>query len=167
MNIKKNLLIILIKMFNNKINRYFKGIQKETDICKVFQKHIEQKRNCKSFLSLRKDKQAPIDFLWRLYDKKNNNTIIELAVEVRSLELSKEDIEKWLWYIEFPITKLNELMKFRRMWKESYIVYLLKDKVFFISWDYYLKHNFELWKNSKEYFLKLSIKNFIECWKLK
>ena len=142
-------------------NRYWKWIQKETSICKVFQKHIEGKRNCKSFLKLRESKQASIDFLWRLYDKENNETIVELAVEVRSLDIEKEKIGE---YIDFPISKLNELMKFRRMWKECYIVYLLKDEVWFINWEYYLKHNFEIDKNYRGYFLKLPIENFIYCW---
>ena len=143
-------------MENNKTNRYFKGIQKETIICKVLQKYIEEKRQCSSFLKLRKNKQASIDFLWRLYDKEW--TIIELAVEVRSLNINKED----MWnFIKLPISKLNELMKFWRMWKESYIVYLLNDKVWFISWEYYLKHNFEISNDYK--FIKLPIQNFKLC----
>ena len=73
--------------------------EKETSICKVFQKYIEEKRACKSFLWLRNNKQAPIDYLGRLYDKETWKTIKELAVEVRSLNLSKEGIEKWYWYI--------------------------------------------------------------------
>ena len=145
-------------MTPNKTNRYFKGIQKETTICKVFQNYIEEKRQCSSFLKLRKNKQASIDFLWRLYNKGNNKTIVELAVEVRSLDINKEE----MWdFIKLPISKLNELMKFRRMWKESYIVYLLKDKVWFISWEYYLKHNFEISNDYK--FIKLPIQNFKLC----
>lgn len=145
---------------------YFKWISKETDICKIFQKYIEENRKCKTFLQTRKDKQAPIDFLWRFYEETTNKTICEVAVEVRSLELTKEDIEKGLWFIMFPISKLNELMQFWRMWKEVYIVYLLKYEVYFLFWDYYLKHNFEIWKNRDWYFIKLPIKNFIECWEI-
>ena len=144
--------------------RYFKWIQKETSICKVFQRYLEKKRSCKSFLEQRESKQASIDFLWRLYDKESWNTITKLAVEVRSLDISKEYIENNSWYIEFPISKLNEIMMFWRLWKECYIVYLFKDKVYYISWDYYLKYNFEIDKNKIDYFVKLPIKNFIYCW---
>lgn len=147
-------------------SQYFKWIQKESSICKAFQKYIEIKRDCKSFLKTRDNKQAPIDYLWRFYDKECWKTIVEVAVEVRSLELSKEDIEKWYWFIKFPISKLNELMIFWRMWKEVYIVYLLKDKVYFLLWDYYLKHNFELWLDKKGNFIKLPIRNFMECGEL-
>jgi hypothetical protein len=150
----------------NTTKRYFKWIQKESSICKAFQKYIENKRDCKSFLKTRDDKQAPIDFMWRFYDKVTWETIVEVAVEVRSLELSIEYIEKWLWFIMFPISKLNELMKFRRMKKEVYIVYLLKDKVYFLLWDYYLTHNFELWFYKKWPFIKLPIRNLIECWEM-
>ena len=154
-------------MTTNKTNRYFKWIQKEIPICKVFQWYLEKKRSCKSFLKQRESKQASIDFLGRLYDKESWDTITKLAAEVRSLDISKEYIEKNSWYIEFPISKLNELMMFWRLWKECYIVYLLKDKVYYISWDYYLKHNFELGKNKIGYFVKLPIKNFIYCWEYK
>ncbi|MFA5916968.1 MAG: hypothetical protein WC850_01885 [Candidatus Gracilibacteria bacterium] len=147
----------------NTTKRYFKGIQKESSICKAFQKYIENKRDCKSFLKTRDDKQAPIDFMGRFYDKVTGETIVEVAVEVRSLELSIEYIEKGLGFIMFPISKLNELMKFRRMKKEVYIVYLLKDKVYFLLWDYYLTHNFELGFYKKGPFIKLPIRNLIEC----
>ena len=132
-------------MIKKTTTRYFKWIQKETKICKIFQKYLEEKRGCKSFLKTRDDKQAPIDFLWRLYDKETNITIAELAVEVRSLEISRDEIKNAGWIIKFPIAKLNEMMKFWRIWKECYIVYLLKEEIYFISWDYYLKHNFEIW----------------------
>ena len=147
--------------------KYFKWIQKETPICKVFKKYIEEKRKCKTFLKTREDKQAPIDFLWRFYEETTNKTICEVAVEVRSLELTKEDIEKGFWFIDFPISKLNEIMQFWRMWKEVYIVYLLKDKVYYLFWDYYLTHNFEIWFSKWKYFIKLPIKSFIECWEIK
>lgn len=149
-------------------NKYFQWIQQETGICKTFQKYIESKRpNTKTYLSTRSNKQAPIDFLWRIYDKDTWNTITELAVEVRSLNISKSDIVKGRWYIEFPIAKLNELMTFWRMGKEVYIVYLLKDKVFFLKWSYYLKHNFEIWKYKWNIFIKLYIRNLINCEDLK
>lgn len=144
-------------------SRYFKWIQKENSICRVFQDYIEEKKGYKTFLKTRENKQASIDFLGRFYNKETWETIVEVAVEVRSLELSKEDIEKWLWFIKFSISKLNELMKFWRMWKDIYIVYFLKDKVFFLNWRYYLEHNFELWYDKKWYFIKLPIRNFIEC----
>lgn len=144
------------------MDRYFKWISLETKVCKIFQKFLEEKRWYKSFLKLRENKQAPIDFLWRLYDKTTWKTIVELAVEIRTLKYDKEHIEKWIWYISFPISKLNELMKFWRMWKEVYIVYLLNDKVYFLNFDYYLKHNFEILK-SKDYILKLPIKIFHLC----
>jgi hypothetical protein len=148
-------------------NKYFKWIQKETSICKVFQSYIEDKRNCKTYLTLRENKQAPVDFLGRFYDKKTYKTIVEVALEVRSLEFCVNSIKNWLWFIYFPISKLNELMKFWRMWKECYIVYLLKDKVHFLSWDYYLKHNFEIWNTNKWVFIKLPIDSFMECWEYK
>jgi hypothetical protein len=141
--------------------RYFKWIQKETKICKIFQKYLEKQRDCKSFLKTRDDKQAPIDFLWRLYDKENWKTIVELAVEIRTLESSKEEIEKGSGFIEFPISKLNEMMQFWRIWKECYIVYLLKDEVYFIAWDYYIKHNFEIWVKKLKYYIKLPTRNLI------
>lgn len=145
------------------MNKYYKGIRLETPICKVFQAYIEEKKGCKSYLSLRKNKQAPVDFLGRFYDKETNETIVEVAVEVRSLSYSKEDIEKWMGYVMFPISKLNELMQFWRMWKEVYIVYSLQGKVYFLKWAYYLKHNFELWQSKKGYFIKLPIRNFMYC----
>lgn len=145
-------------------NNYFKWVSKEASICKIFQQYIEEKRGCKTFLKTRENKQAPIDFLWRFYHSSNNNTICEVAVEVRTLIYSKEHINNWLWYIMFPIAKLNELMMFWRMKKEIYIVYQLKDKVYFLEWNYYLNHNFELWTNKLWNFIKLPIKNFIECW---
>lgn len=144
--------------------RYYKWIRLETPICKIFQSYIEKKRSCKSFLEKRKNKQAPIDFLGRLYDKETNETIVELAVEVRSLDLSKEDIEERFWYIGFPKSKLNEMMKFWRMDKECYIVYSLAGEVFFLSWDYYLRHNFELVERRKgDDFLKLPMRSFMRC----
>lgn len=146
-------------------NKYFKWIREETKVCKTFQEHIHKKRPwVLTFLKKRASTQASIDFLWHMYDKETKQTITELAVEVRTLSKSKEEIEKEIGYIEFPISKLNEMMKFRRMWKDSYIVYKLKDKVYYLSWEYYLKHNFEI--NLKKWcwnYLKLPIKNFILC----
>lgn len=147
--------------------KYFKWKRLENSICKIFQGYIENERWCKSFLEQRENLQASVDFLGRLYDKENNKTIVDLAVEVRSLEQSKEDIENKYKLIPFPISKLNELMKFWRMWKEVYILYLLKDKVFFLNWAYYLKHNFEIKESKKWYFIKLPIINFIYCWDYK
>jgi hypothetical protein len=154
-------------MIKKATTRYFKWIQKETKICKIFQKYLESKRECKSFLKTRDDKQAPIDFLGRLYDKKTGNTIVELAVEVRSLEISLEDLIKTPRFIKFPIAKLNEMMKFWRMEKECYIVYLLKEEVYFISWDYYIKHNFEIWIEKWIYYIKLPIQNLKLAWNIK
>lgn len=142
--------------------RYYKWIQQETSTCKYFQKYIENKRpNTKTYVSTRRNKQAPIDFLGRIYDSDTNKTISELAIEVRTLNYTSEEINNWLWYIIFPHSKLNELMQFWRMWKECYIVYKLNNGVFFLSWDYYLKHNFEIWDNKKGNYLKLPFKSFI------
>ena len=150
--------------FRRKTTRYFQGIELETKICKAFQKYIERKRpNTKTYLSIRSDKQAPIDFIGRIYHPDSNKTISELAVEVRTLNCTSIEIKDWLWHIMFPISKLNELMQFWRMWKECYIVYKLNDWVFFLSWDYYLKHNFEIWENKKGNYLKLPFQCFIYC----
>jgi len=143
--------------------RYHQWIRQESLICKTFQEYINRKRNCLSYLSKRENPQASIDFLWRLYNKENNQTITELAVEVRSLRLSKSQIESSKWHIEFPISKLNELMQFWRMWKEIYIVYRLRNWTYFLNWDYYLKHNFEIWVASNKNYIKLPIQNFISC----
>ena len=146
-----------------KSNRYFKWIRLETPIVKIFQEYIEDKRWYKTYLSKRGNKQASVDFLGRFYDSDTGITLKDVAVEVRSLNIAKSDIESAKWYIEFPIEKLNELMKFWRMWKEVYVVYLLGDKVYFIDWNYYLSHNFELWKIDWEYYIKLPVRNFIFC----
>jgi hypothetical protein len=102
--------------------KYFKWIALENSVCKVFQVFVEDKKNIKTFLKQRDSKQAPIDFLGRFYDKETGKTITEVAVEVRTLDITKEEIEKGAWYIMFPISKLNELMMFWRMDKETYIV---------------------------------------------
>jgi hypothetical protein len=60
----------------------------------VFQDYIEAKRECKTFLKQRENKQASIDFLGRFYNKKTGDTLTKVAVEVRTLDISKEDIEK-------------------------------------------------------------------------
>lgn len=155
----------LFGKMHKKTDRYFKWKFKESPICRIFQDFIEDKKGCKTYLEARKDPQAPVDFIGRFYDKETNKTIVEVAVEVRSLQFTKEEIRKWYWYIAFPISKLNELMKFWRMGKEVYIVYLLKDQVFFLNWDYYLTHNFEIIKTQKgNYILKLPILSFKLCW---
>lgn len=138
--------------------RYFEWIRQETEICKVFQSYIEQKRWCKSYLWKRENPQASVDFLGRLYDKDTNTTVTELAVEVRTLNTRIEQIE----YINFPIQKVNELMKFWRMKKEVYVVYKLLNEIIFLNWDYYMKHNFEVWNSKKWVFLKLPINSFIK-----
>lgn len=149
-------------------NKYFKWIALENSVCRVFQNYIEEKRHCKTFFKQRDNKQAPIDFLGRFYNKSTGDTIIKVAIEVRTLNMTKEQIEKGSGYIMFPISKLNELMMFRRMEKETYIVYLLKDKVFFIKWSYYLKYNFEIIEIKKgSFIIKLPIRNFIFCWDYK
>ena len=172
MNIYENIVkmsLIAFFHFNNNnndnmINKYFIGKRLETQICMEFQKYIERKRGCKSFLKLRGEVNAHIDYLGHLYKPNFNVIVAQLAVEVRSLKKSKEDIEKEGGYIDFPITKLNELMKFWRMDKECYIVYKLAEEVYVLSWDYYLKHNFEIeLKDWKGDYVKLPVRNFIEC----
>lgn len=162
-------------------DRYFKWIRLENAICRVFQDFIEEKKpELKTNFQLRKNKQASVDFLWETYYKESWKTKDKYAVEVRSLESSFFEIKNKWWFINLPIAKLNELMMFWRMKKKCYIVYSLAWEVYYLQWDYYLKHNFEIkkefiWKVStkgvkykkEEYILKLPIQNFKYCWKLK
>lgn len=144
--------------------RYYEWIRLETPVIKVFQKYLEDKNWYLTFLEKRDNPQASIDFIGRTYDKETNKTIKHLAVEVRSKEPSKEEIESKWWFIDFPIAKLNEAMMFWRMKKEVYIVYLLKDKVYFLNWDYYVTHNFEIAITKKgSYIVKLPVRNFMYC----
>lgn len=154
--------------------RYFEWIRKETDLCKIYQEYIENKTWYKSFLSKRENKQASIDFLWRIYNSTDNKTIKEVALEVRTLKYSKSKLEELNnWFLHLGISKLNELIKFWRIGKEVLILYLLWDEVYYINFDYYLKHNFEIekmvmrkenWSFKDEYIMKIPLRNLILIW---
>lgn len=62
--------------------------------------------------------------------------------------------------IQFPLSKLNECMKFWRMGKAVYIVYELSDMVGVLEWNYYVTHNFEVSLDGK--YLLLPLRNFIK-----
>lgn len=142
-------------------DRYFQGIRREVPVCRIFQDYLESKNNTKTYLTKRPSVSARIDFIWREYNPKGNQTIRELAVEIRTLNRTSTDIENnSSGYIEFPISKLNECMMFWRMRRDVYIVYELIDMVGLLNWDYYLKHNFELSRDNSS--LLLPIRNFIK-----
>jgi hypothetical protein len=148
-------------MPSTRAERYFQGIRRETPVCRIFQDYLESKNNTKTYLTKRPNTNASIDFIWREYSSENNQTIRELAVEVRTLNRTSIDIENSSsGYVEFPITKLNECMMFWRMGKWVYIVYELTDMVGVLDWDYYLGHNFELSKDHLS--ILLPIRNFIK-----
>lgn len=154
--------------------RYFKWISSETEIAKIFQNYLEIKTWCKSYLAKRKKANDSIDFLGRIYDFNTNKTVKELAVEVRTLFFTKKKLNELNdWFLHFPISKLNEMMTFLRIKKNVYIVYRLwweEWKIYFISFDYYLNHNFKLKKifikkengfNKEEYVLLIPLRNLI------
>lgn len=144
----------------SRTDRYFQGIRREVPVCRIFQDYLEHKNNTKTYLTKRPSVSARIDFVWREYNPKDNQTIQELAVEIRTLNRTSTDIENnSSGYIEFPISKLNECMMFWRMGKGVYIVYELVDMIGVLDWDYYLKHNFELSRDCSH--LLLPIRNFI------
>lgn len=160
------------------MNRYFEWISKETEICKIFQDYYNKKNNFLTYLQKRENKQASIDFLGRSYNPESKQTIKELAIEVRTLSKNYEDLLKLNdWFINFPISKLNELMKFWRMWKDIFIVYQFWESwVYFLNFDYYIKHNFEIkkviiykeeWYNKETYVILIPLRNFIKIWELK
>ncbi len=145
----------------NSTDRYFQGIRREVPVCRIFQDYLESKNNTKTYLTKRPSVNAHIDFLWREYNPDNNETIRELAVEVRTLNFASIVLENnYSGIIDFPISKLNECMMFWRMGKWVYIVYELSDMVGVLDWDYYLQHNFEI-SESKEWIL-LPLRNFIK-----
>lgn len=63
-------------------------------------------------------------------------------------------------------------MKFWRMWKDIFIVYKFWNSwVYFLNFDYYLKHNFEIKKviisreesyNKETYVILIPLRNFIK-----
>lgn len=154
-------IIFLIFLFMTiRSDRYFQWVRQEIPVCRVFQNYLEYKNGTKTFLQKRKKVNAHIDFLWREYSSTSNVTLRELAVEIRTISVSSQWIQdENQGYIEFPIVKLNECMKFWRMGKWVYIVYQLSDMIWVLDWDYYLKHNFELSGDFQK--VLLPFRNFI------
>lgn len=146
---------------NTRTDRYYKGLRREVPVCRIFQDYLENKNKTKTYLSKRPSANASIDFLWREYNPENNETIRELAVEVRTMAISSTEIEKnRSGVIDFPISKLNECMMFWRMGKGIYIVYELSDMIGVLDWNYYLMHNFKLSRDYQK--VLLPMRNFIK-----
>ncbi len=148
-------------MWFTRTDRYFQGLRREVPVCRIFQDYLESKNNTKTYLTKRPMANASIDFLWREYNQSNNETIRELAVEIRTLNVTSTRINSdFSGFIEFPISKLNECMMFWRMGKGIYIIYELSDMIGVLDWDYYLEHNFELSRDYQK--VLLPMRNFIK-----
>lgn len=134
-----------------KTKDYFSWINQETEIIKVWEEWRIWKWKRPLFWKHTKEVNAHIDYYWYLQDpdkrfeSEQKNEAIEVA-EIRTLNKSKSDLNE----IIIPIDKLNDLMKFWRLFHckryHTHIIWKLRDWYYSLDWDYYVRNNFQLTK---------------------
>ena len=130
---------------------YFNWIDQETEVIKVWEEFRISKWKRPIFWKHTKEANSHIDYYWYLqnpdqrFEYEQENEVIEIA-EIRTLKKKFSELNE----IILPIDKLNDLMKFWRLFKcqkyNVHIIWKLQDWYYFLNWDYYLRHNFQLTK---------------------